>query len=192
MKKNQISRQLIPIEKSTEDIEYLVERLNESLKKDQYFFTTGLGEKSPEKMTKQELIEERNALLFNLKRVNNQFIYEFLNRIEREVSMLGRTGPLKALRVEGITRRQWIRLAMLRFNGVEDSKRMPHKKIANLPYYPIEEPKSRGKEFISKIKVHLIEVVETHIKRKLSQKHRDIVLRIEPKSIRDMLKSLNY
>lgn len=191
MKKNQITRQLFPIEKSTEDIDYLVERLNKSLKKDQYFFTTGLGEKSPEKMTKQELIEDRNALLFNLKRVNNQFIYEILNRIEREVPMLGRTGPLKALRVEGLTRRQWIRLGMLRFNGVADSKRMPHKKIANLHIYPIEEPKSRGMAFMNKIKIHLIEVVETHIKRKLSQNDRDIVLRIEPKSIRDMLKSLN-
>ena len=191
MKKNQISRQLISIEKSTEDIDYLVERLNESLKKDQYFFTTGLGEKPPEKMTKQELIEERNALLLNLKRVNNQFIYELLNRIEREVPMLGRTGPLNALRVKGLTRRQWIRLAMLRFNGVEDSKRMPHKKIANLPVYPIEEPKNKGKAFMNKIKLHLIEVLETHNKRKLSQNDRDIVLRIEPKSIRDMLKSLN-
>lgn len=191
MKKIQTPRQLISIEKSAEDIDYLVERLHQSLEKNQYFFTTGLGDKPAEKMTKQELIKDRKALLSSLKQVNNQFVHELLNRIEREVPMLGRTGPLKALRVEGLTRRQWIRLAMLRFNGVADSKKMPHTKIAKLPFYPIEEPKSKGKAFVGKIKECLIEAVEGHIQRKLSPTERDIVLRIEPKNIRDMLKILN-
>ena len=191
MKKNPTSPKLRSIIKSTEDIDYLVMRLKESLKKDHFLYMTGICGKSPEKMTKQELILDREALLLNLKFVNNQYVNELLNRIEGEVSLAGRTGLLKALRVEGLTPREWIRLAMLQFNSIEDSKKMPHIKIAKLPYYPIEKPKSMGKVFISKIKDHLIEVLEKHIKRKLTLNEQQIILRIEPKSIRDMLKILN-
>lgn len=191
MKKNPISPKLQSIIKNTEDIDYLVMRLKESLKKDHFFYMPGICGKSPEKMTKQELIVDREALLFSLKFVNNQYVYELLNRITSEVSLAGRTGLLKALRVKGLSPREWIRLAMLQFNSTEDSKKMPHIKIAKLHFYPIEKPKSMGKVFISQIKNHLIEVLEKHIKRKLTLNEQKIILRIEPKSIRDMLKILN-
>ena len=68
---------------------------------------------------------------------------------------------------------------------------MPHLKIANIPSHPIEPPQKKGKDFISKIKLYLIEVIEVHLGKELTLSERDIVLRIDPKNIRDMLKILN-
>jgi len=191
LKKLSNLKKTIPIEKITENIHKLVLRLQQGLEKDQFFFGSGTSGQKPEKLTKQELVDEHYSLLFHLKSLNDQYIKELLYRIDRENSLIGRTGPLRALRIDNLTHRQWIRLAMLRFNGVPDTLRMPHLKIANIPSHPIEPPQKKGKDFISKIKPYLIEVIEVHLGNELTLSERDIVLRIDPKNIRDMLKILN-
>lgn len=191
MKNLKQSRSRIPIEKSTEDIDLLIERLNESLKPGQFFFAPGISHVSANKLTKQELIDEREHLLFTYKLLNNQFIYELLNRIRHERPKLNRTGALAALGIKDLTYRRWIRLAMLRINEIPNTERMPHTKLAAIPGRYIEPPSNQGDKTIERIKLHLIAVVEDHIRCQLKEYQRGIVLRMTSKSIRNMLKNMN-
>lgn len=182
---------LFSIEKSTEDVDFLIERLNQSLKPGQFFYIPGFSDKPAQKMTKQELIDEREYVQFTYKHLNNLYVHELLSRINLERSKLNRTGVLAALKIKGLTYRRWIRLAMLRFNKVPESKKMPHAKLAARPGYTIEPPLKQGDKAIEQIKTHLIEIIEEHTKLNLEKHQREIISRMAPKSIRNMLKEMN-
>ena len=172
-------------------MDFLVERLNQSLKPGQFFYIPGFSDKPAQKMTKQELIDERKYIQFTYKHLNNLYVHELLSRINLERSKLNRTGVLAALKIKGLTYRLWIRLAMLRFNKIPNSKKMPHAKLAARPGCFIETPSNRGNKTIEQIKIHLIEVIEEHTKLNLEKHQQEIILRMTPKSIREMLKEMN-
>ncbi len=181
---------------------YLKQLGERILAKEDTFFVLGISGIPPEKLSKTRLIEEHKVLTALV-------ISTLKDKTPKPITKFSKKGFLSDLGIKDLSPKVLIRLAVLRLNnipdyppirppeniGFEKNFELPdlrsHKFLANSPLKIISRPSKDGAPFMKELKRHMVNVIEDHLGKPLSEVDRMMILDMDRRRIQQLLEDLN-